>query len=377
VSGSAICKRSTSVVAVLIALAVPVASASAGYKVGGQGLLPVMRIDQACRDGVRFMAATVPPDSADPLSPRTYLEHVQVVYDDSGSTVALTDDRRLWIPYREVVVPPEPQIVTGGRPLTLTHSGDFKLRFDRVLDSSVATVTLNHQQRGFSRYFFDLDVSDCMLVDLEPRARYPNTLSPRMSGARVDFALLSTPVFRAGRLDLSSMRTATGEVQTLDLQNAIGGAFTLSFRGATTSPISYWATPADVQYALSYLPTIGWGNVSVSRFGPFYISFTGSLAGTDVELLQADTAGLGPAGPPPAPQPSATIAAESPVRTATALSMRKTDVDGDGIRDAVGRFAVADVMGCAPSLGVLGVRLTTTTDDGRSYVGVDEAQTVC
>jgi hypothetical protein len=362
---------------VLVTLVVTASDASAGYKIGGQGLLPVMRIDQVCRDGLRFMVATTTPDTVDPLSPRTYLEHVQAVYDDGGNTVALTQDQRLWIRYREVVVPNEPQIVTGGRPLTLTHSGDFKLRYNRVLDPSVATVTLNHQQRGTSRYSFDLNVWDCMIVDLEPRVRYPNTLAPHMPGAHVDFALLSTRAFRADRLDVDSMRTASGEVQTLDLQNAIGGTFTLSFRGATTGPISYYASPADVQYALSYLPTIGWGNVSVSRFGPFYISFTGSLAGTDVELLQADTAGLIPAGPAPAPQPLATIAEESPVRTATALSMRKTDVDRDGIRDAVGRFAVADVLGCAPSLGVTGVRLSTTTKDGRTFVGADEAQTVC
>jgi hypothetical protein len=65
VSGSAMCKRSTLLVAVLIASAVSAPDASAGYKVGGAGQLPLFRIDQVCRDGVRFMAAMVAPYNVD------------------------------------------------------------------------------------------------------------------------------------------------------------------------------------------------------------------------------------------------------------------------------------------------------------------------
>ncbi|MDZ4131885.1 MAG: flagellar hook-basal body complex protein, partial [Dethiobacteria bacterium] len=87
------------------------------------------------------------------------------------------------------------------------------------------------------------------------------------------------------------------EVQLIDLDGASGGNFTLTFGANTTAAIAHNATAGQVQAALELLGTIGGaGNVAVSGVagGPYEVTFTGALAGTDVaQMIITNTALLG------------------------------------------------------------------------------------
>lgn len=74
----------------------------------------------------------------------------------------------------------------------------------------------------------------------------------------------------------------------------IGGTFSLIFSSNATSPLVYNATAPSVQSALEAVSGIGSGNVSVSgqTGGPYFISFIGSLANTNVAQLVSDASGL-------------------------------------------------------------------------------------
>jgi hypothetical protein len=87
------------------------------------------------------------------------------------------------------------------------------------------------------------------------------------------------------------------EVQRVFVSAAVtGGSFKLSFEAQETGPIPYNATHDQVKAALKGLSTIGAGNVSVSEgktgARDHIVTFTGALAGTDVELLKGDESGL-------------------------------------------------------------------------------------
>lgn len=57
---------------------------------------------------------------------------------------------------------------------------------------------------------------------------------------------------------------ATRETQILQLENATGGTFTLSFGGQTTAPIPYNASDSQIRSALVALPSIGLFDVQVT-----------------------------------------------------------------------------------------------------------------
>jgi hypothetical protein len=86
------------------------------------------------------------------------------------------------------------------------------------------------------------------------------------------------------------------EEQFLNTLNVGGGEYRLIFEGEETTPISAAAGNAQIQSALAALPSIGAGNISVAEgeFGTndHRITFGGTLGGTDVERLQADTSAL-------------------------------------------------------------------------------------
>jgi flagellar hook-basal body protein len=78
------------------------------------------------------------------------------------------------------------------------------------------------------------------------------------------------------------------EVQALALDGATEGTFTLTYQGVSTVAIPYNASAADIQTALeTYIPALN-GNVNVAGAvgGPFTITFGGTLANTDVEMLR-------------------------------------------------------------------------------------------
>jgi predicted acyl esterase len=84
----------------------------------------------------------------------------------------------------------------------------------------------------------------------------------------------------------------TNEVQTVQV-TATGGTFTLTFDGQTTGPIAFDATPAAVDAALEGLSSVGTGAVDVTGSSSNYtVTFTGSLARTDVPELTSDASGL-------------------------------------------------------------------------------------
>jgi hypothetical protein len=71
-----------------------------------------------------------------------------------------------------------------------------------------------------------------------------------------------------------------------------GSTFTLAFKSQTTTPIALEADAAAIQKALELLSTVGAGNVEVGGTGPFTVTFKGSLAGTESQLIADAATGL-------------------------------------------------------------------------------------
>src|SRR5262249_40815499 len=82
------------------------------------------------------------------------------------------------------------------------------------------------------------------------------------------------------------------EVQEVELNDATGGTFTLTFDGQTTAALDWDASSSEVESALEALSNIDAVSVSGSAGGPFSVTFEGSLAGTNVPLLVADATSL-------------------------------------------------------------------------------------
>ncbi len=75
--------------------------------------------------------------------------------------------------------------------------------------------------------------------------------------------------------------------------SAIGGSYTLAFKGKETTPLPYNSTPVEVQEALEALSTIGAGNVSVADSnGNRHVTFQGALGNVNVEQIACDKSGL-------------------------------------------------------------------------------------
>lgn len=86
---------------------------------------------------------------------------------------------------------------------------------------------------------------------------------------------------------------AVNEVQTVTVTAALSGTFTLTYSGQTTSAIAYGASSTTVQNALAALSNVGVGNVAVTYTGGVYtVTFQGTLAGTDVAQMTANSGGL-------------------------------------------------------------------------------------
>ena len=79
----------------------------------------------------------------------------------------------------------------------------------------------------------------------------------------------------------------TEEIHLLTLGSPTTGNYTLTFAGATTTPLAHNANAAAIEAALEALPAIGTGNVSVAAATPsgFDITFTGRYANKKVALL--------------------------------------------------------------------------------------------
>jgi hypothetical protein len=90
--------------------------------------------------------------------------------------------------------------------------------------------------------------------------------------------------------------STNNEVQALEFPGSpSGGSYTLEFEGAKTSAIPFNAPssgPGSVQEALTALPTIGVGNVTVAGNATKAITFIGALGATDTPQIIVDASGL-------------------------------------------------------------------------------------
>ncbi len=105
----------------------------------------------------------------------------------------------------------------------------------------------------------------------------------------------------------------TSAVQSILIQNANGGTFTISYSGQTTSALAYNAGANDVQNALAALSNIGVGNINVVQtpqntalnVAPYMVYFAGTLANVAQAMFTVNTASLDSSSPL---TPSATVA---------------------------------------------------------------------
>ena len=81
--------------------------------------------------------------------------------------------------------------------------------------------------------------------------------------------------------------------------DATGGTFTLTYSGQTTAAIDFDATTAEVKSALEALSNIGVGDVAVAGGpgndggdNPYYVTFQGALAESDVAELTSSATNL-------------------------------------------------------------------------------------
>ena len=97
----------------------------------------------------------------------------------------------------------------------------------------------------------------------------------------------------------------TNESQTVRVQGATGGTFTLTFDGQTTAPLAFNANAATIRTALEELGNVEPGDVVVTGNGNVStanqtVSFRGAYSQEDVPQLVADATGLTGTGTPTA-----------------------------------------------------------------------------
>jgi len=82
----------------------------------------------------------------------------------------------------------------------------------------------------------------------------------------------------------------TNENQTINVANATGGTFTLTFDGQTTAPIAFPLDNAAIEAALEALSNID--DVAVTGTGTRTVNFRGNQSERDVPQMTADASGL-------------------------------------------------------------------------------------
>lgn len=103
---------------------------------------------------------------------------------------------------------------------------------------------------------------------------------------------------QAALLGLTSVPGSTGgtnEQQLVTVTGApAGGTFTLTYSGQTTTGIAFNAAASAVQTALQALSNVGAGNATVTgaNGGPYTVTFTGTLADTNVAQMTASGGSL-------------------------------------------------------------------------------------
>ena len=108
------------------------------------------------------------------------------------------------------------------------------------------------------------------------------------TGVSVEFGSDETEYTVSSR----TLGAGTNEVQTVEIDDDVsGGTFTLTYNGQTTGVIAYDANAAIVEAALEALSTLGLGTATVTGASPIWtVTFTGSMAATDAEILSGSGA---------------------------------------------------------------------------------------
>lgn len=111
--------------------------------------------------------------------------------------------------------------------------------------------------------------------------------TPSVYLLRSERTILRRAAGRGGGGSTSTLPKGANAVQTVTVA-ATAGTWTLIYNGAATSALSFNPTAADIQAALSALPNIGPGNVSVTGSGVFTVTFINNLGQWPVATLVAD-----------------------------------------------------------------------------------------
>ncbi|MEM7476403.1 MAG: hypothetical protein AAF483_15525, partial [Planctomycetota bacterium] len=220
------------------------------------------------------------PDGPGPLSaPETSYN-----YDVFGRTTRITDaeNGRTNFTYDAV-----------GNLLTLKDAENNTTTFAY---DGVNRLTMETNQRGDSRsYQYDAEGNLSQKVDRNGRiVQYQFDNLDRMTGE----SWYSGSSLPSLTVTTDSDGGNQNEVQRVGYSGFVyGGMLTLALAGETTSPLSATASAQEVEAALESLPSIGSGNIAVTKSDNFAeniwtLNFQGALAGADVNQVTIDTSSL-------------------------------------------------------------------------------------
>lgn len=103
----------------------------------------------------------------------------------------------------------------------------------------------------------------------------------------------------ADQLQLARMYLSdegSSAVQSILIQNAIAGTFTITWNAQTTIALAWNASAADVQNALCALSNVGLGNITVNNTYPYVVYFQGTLGEVAQAMLTVNVSGLSGSG---------------------------------------------------------------------------------
>lgn len=130
-----------------------------------------------------------------------------------------------------------------------------------------------------------LDDPQGIVIDQDTGSVYVSNRDNR----RIDQYTANGIFVRSWGFDVSA---SVNESQTITI-DATGGTFKLTFGASTTGDIPYNASAATLQAAFQGLTSIGAGNATVTGgpggSAPYAVTFTGALAGTNVDQIATDS----------------------------------------------------------------------------------------
>lgn len=152
----------------------------------------------------------------------------------------------------------------------LYPAGAFVQHLENVIEVGALYDKAQLQKNRYTELFTE----DEYKVDKRCRVSELVTVSLNASGS-------------VGAREQITVASMTNEVQTITISGSpTGGTWTATFKGDTTDPIAYNATPAQVATELAGLKTIGMGNVAVSgSAGSWAVTFQGLLGATNVPAM--------------------------------------------------------------------------------------------